>query len=378
MNEIESTLTPERVCPTPLAICEALCVIEDPRRAQARRHPLIGILVMSLCAIACGGNGWDEIADIADCHFSWFKSVVPCGKEAPSADTFRRVIQAIRPESFQRMLQEWLKRCALEKRPGRQVCFDGKALRGSKKVHIVNAYDPDDGIILGQIAVQDKENEISALPRLDSIVELEGTICTGDAMFTQRKIVERLRERGADYILALKSNQKGLFEAVQKEFGGNYATTKKLKTLDKNRGWVEERTLKISSRISKIDPKKKWADLEAVIELTSQRNRGDEFTIETRYFIASLADAEVLLERIRKHWGIENGLHRTLDIHFREDACQVREKIAAENLSMLRKIAGSILHQLDPNRTLKSKMRRMMASDSFREGFLSFNGLEER
>ena len=365
-------LFPSQVCQSPLALCEDLQVIEDPRRKQAIRHPLIGILIMALCAIAAGADGWDDIADTAELHFEWFKEVTACGKQPPCPDTFRRVIQSLKPECLQKALEAWLIRSGLEKRPGRQICFDGKALRGSKGVHIVNAFDPKDRVTLGQISVGEKQNEITALPALREVLELSGTICSGDAMFTQKQIVKDLQSSGADYVLALKANQPKLFERVQKEFGGNYASTSCKEVVEKNRGYVEERRLRCSKRVGKIDPRSEWKGLEAVIELRTKKSKGDEFSIETRYYLTSVkAGLEVLLEIIRSHWGIENILHRSLDIFFKEDACQVREKRGAENLSMLRKLAGSILHRIDPQKTLKSKMKAMLGSKIFRMRFLT-------
>jgi len=372
MTRKPDELNPKKVCPSTLSLCEDFAIIEDPRRKQAVRHPLIGVMIMALCAIASGSDGWDDIADTAELHFDWFKEVVPCGKRPPSSDTFRRIIQNIKPECLQRALQAWLTRVALEKRPGRQICFDGKTLRGSKQVHIVNAFDPDDQVTLGQVSVGEKENEISALPALQEILELSGTICTGDAMFTQKSIVKNLQASGADYLLALKANQPSLFEKVQKEFGGNYASTLHKEEVEKNKGWVEMRTLRCSIRTDKIDPQSQWKGLRAVLELKTEKFKGEEFSIQTRYFITSLTpDLDCLLNIIRSHWGIENGLHRTLDVFFKEDACQVRNKTGAANLSIMRKIAGSILGRLDPHKTLKSKMKAMLGSSRFRMRFLS-------
>ena len=365
-------LSPRQVCPSSLALCEDLQIIEDPRRKQAIRHPLIGILVIALCAIAAGADGWDDIADTAELHFEWFQEVTECGLCPPSSDTFRRVIQSLKPSCLQNALEAWLTRSGLEKRPGRQICFDGKALRGSKSVHIVNAFDPEDRVILGQISVGEKQNEITALPFLREALELSGTTCTGDAMFTQKQIVTDLQGSGADYMLSLKANQPKLLKKVEKEFGGNYASILHRETVEKNRGWVEERRLRCSTRIERIDPESAWEGLKAVLELQTKKTKGEEFSIETRYYITSLKpELDNLLQIIRSHWGIENILHRSLDVYFKEDGCQVREKRGAANLSMLRKLAGSILHRLNPKKTLKSKMKAMLGSKTFRMRFLT-------
>ena len=366
MSDTYQSNEPEAICPSPLALCEDFAVIEDPRREQAKRHPLVGILVMALCSIAGGADGWEDIADTVELHFDWFKRVVPVGKVPPSADTFRRVIQALKPSSLQSALESWLRRSALEHRPGRQICFDGKTLRGSKKVHIVNAYDPEDSVTLGHISVQKKKNEISAVPPLIDALDLQDTICTGDAMFTQKKIISSLIGAGADYFLALKGNKKKLFEATQKEFAGRYSCLLSTQTLEKNRGWVEERTILYGDRICRLEGSKGWAELKGVVELCSERRKGEEFSIETRYFVTSLEpDLPTLMRVARQHWGIENGLHRTLDVFFKEDSCQVRHAVGAENLSFLRKLAGNILHKLDPDKTMKSKMNVMIRSETF-------------
>lgn len=365
-------LFPSQICQSPLALCEDLQVIEDPRRKQAVRHPLIGIMIMALCAIAAGADGWDDIADTAKLHFEWFKEVTVCAKQPPSSDTFRRVIQSLKPQCLQKALEAWLKRSGLEKRSGRQICFDGKALRGSKSVHIVNAFNPEDRVTLGQISVGEKQNEITALPSLQEVLDLSGTTCSGDAMFTQKQIVKDLQSSEADYVLSLKANQPKLLEKVQKEFAGNYASILRREMVEKNRGWVEERILRCSTRVGKVDPKSEWKGLQAVIELETKKTKEEEFSIETRYYLTSLdPDLDVVMKIIRSHWGIENILHRSLDVFFKEDACQVREKIGAENLSMLRKLAGSILQRIDPQKTLKSKMKAMLGSRAFRMRFLT-------
>ena len=286
-------------------------------------------------------------------------------------------MQAVKPECLQKTLEAWLRRAALEQRPGRQICFDGKSLRGSKQVHIVNAFDPDDHVTLGQVSVGEKENEITALPFLREVLELSGSICTGDAMFAQKKITESFIEHGADYLLALKGNHPKFFEEVQKEFAGNYASIMSKEVVEKNKGWVELRTLRCSTRINRMDPQSHWKGLKAVLELRTEKTRGEEFSIETRYYITSLeSDLDELLRIIRSHWGIENSLHRTLDVFFKEDACQVRNKTGAANLSMLRKLAGSILHRLDPEKTLKSKIKAMLGSSQFRKRFLSCDWID--
>ena len=184
-----SKIKPQEVCPELPSIVKAFSIIEDPRRAQAIRHPLLGILLMAFCTVAMGADGWEDMADLSSIHFQWFKEVVPCGKVPPCADTFRRVLCAIKPEIAQQALEIWLKEKSLPRKPG-QICFDGKALRGSKSAYTVNAYVPEESIFLGHTEVDGKENEQVALPRLLDLLELEGALCSGEAIYTQRHLVK--------------------------------------------------------------------------------------------------------------------------------------------------------------------------------------------
>lgn len=370
-----TNLKPQDVCPQLPIILQAFSVIEDPRRPQATRHPLLGLLIMAFCTVAMGADGWDDIADLAEIHFQWFKRIVTCGKSPPCADTFRRVLCSLKPEAVQQALEVWLREKALQHKPGRQICLDGKALRGSKSSYTVNAYVPEEGICLGHTEVDGKENEQVALPRLLDILELEKTLCTGDAIYTQRHLVGQIIDKKADYLFTLKGNQSGLLERAEVLLSKKLPSTKVLKEVEKNRGWVEERSLFLSTKIEEVDPEKKWKGLKMVLRLDTERTKSDgSHTQERRYFITSkIASAEEHMKWIRRHWGIENGLHRVLDVHFNEDGCQVREKTAALNLSLLRKFAGSILRQIDVHRTLKSKMHSMIADPEFRMKFIQSN-----
>ena len=362
---------PEEILPNLLVLCRLLSVIPDPGRRQAQRHPLLSILVMGLCAMAAGATGWEDMADTSELLFHWFSAIIPCGEVPPSADTFRRVFQALRPGSMEGMLTGWLSEFALNHRPGRQISFDGKALRGSDGVYTVNAYVPGESITLAHQVVDDKTNELGALPALLAAIEIENTVCTGDALYAQREVIQRLQARRADYLIAVKANQGRLLKAIETQFGGHFPSTVTSKSTEKDRGWLEERQLSVSSEIDRIDPKKAWTGLQSVIKLETRRTRGNEFQSETRYFISSLScDLPRMGELIRSHWEIENCLHRVLDVHFKEDACQVRNRVAAANLSLLRKLSGSILRRLDPDRTLKSKMKALLGSNAFRLRFL--------
>ncbi len=237
--------TPEQVCPNISKLLSSFLIVEDPRRKQALRHPLMGILLMAFCTVAMGADSWDDIADLSEIHFNWFAKQVECGKCAPSADTFRRLTCAIDPKSLNKVLEIWLIQKGLEHKPGRKIAFDGKALRGSKSVYTLNAYAPEEHLFITHTDVDKKENEISAFPDLIECLNLEDSICTGDAMFTQRSIVDLLREKKADYVFALKGNQRSLFELVQNELSADFRRIQVYKEVDKSRGYVEERIIYI-------------------------------------------------------------------------------------------------------------------------------------
>ena len=255
--------------------------------------------------------------------------------------------------------------------------MDGKALRGSKGAFTLNAYDGEEEVTLAHQLVETQTNELGALPALIDQLQLEGTICSADALYAQQAVVESLISQGADYVIAVKKNQPSLYEAIERRFGGNFGSTTHLTLTEKNRGWVEQRHLSVSSCLDRIASPFQWSGIQTVIRLRKERHRGEEY--QTRYFISSLpADAAYLHKLIRGHWEIENGLHRMLDVHFKEDSCRVHERHAAANLSVLRKLAGAVLRRLDPDRTLKSKMKAMMGSPDFRLRFLRCDWLENQ
>lgn len=225
---------------------------------------------MAFCTVAMGADGWDDIADVSKIHFIWFKEVMPCGKVPPCADTFRRVFCALKPEAVQQVLEIWLREKALQHKPGRHIAFDGKALRGSRSTYAVNAYVPEEGIFLGHTEVEGKENEQVALPRLLDALELEGALCTGDAIYTQRHLVTQIIENKADYLFAVKDNQPKLLKRVENLFSKKLPSIKVFKELEKNRGWVEERCLLLSTRATEVDPEGKWKGLKAVLRLDTE------------------------------------------------------------------------------------------------------------
>lgn len=356
----------------------SLNVIEDPRVNRKRLHPLINILIITLIAVGSGAHSWGHIAYYGSLHQAWFAQYLDLKNGIPSHDTFSRVFGLLKPEVVEGALQIWSSTRPGAIRSGRQIAFDGKRLRGASQwqeegnsVHTVNAYCPEEGVTIGQAMVRNKQHEISAIPMLIKQLDLRGAICSGDAAFTQKEIVKQLKKAGADYYLALKENQPNFKAAVEGIFGGHFPSTMFHETIEKNRGRIEKRKIWVSHQVQRLKGHKEWEGLQSVIRLDSQR--GEEAEIEMRHYICSLKPKpEEALSIIRRHWRIENGLHRTLDVYFHEDQWQNRVKIAAANLAVLRKIAGTILSKLDPKIPLIYKMTALSSSAQFRTRFINF------
>lgn len=356
----------------------SLNVIEDPRISRKKLHPLINILVITLIAVGSGACSWGHIAYYGSLHQSWFAQHLDLKNGIPSHDTFSRVFGLLNPQMVELALQIWASTRPGSMRSGRHIAFDGKRLRGASQwqedensVHIVNAYCPEEGVTIGQTMVKNKQHEISAIPTLINQLDLKGAICSGDAAFTQKEIVKQLKNAGADYYLALKDNQPNFREAVEGLFGGHFPSTMFYDTIEKNRGRIERRKIWVSHQVLRLKEHEEWAGLQSVIRLESQR--GEDAEIEIRHYICSLKPKpEEALNVVRRHWGVENGLHRTLDVYFREDQWQNREKVAAANLAVIRKIAGTILSKLDPKIPLVYKMTALSSSDAFRTRFINF------
>lgn len=356
----------------------SLNVIEDPRVNRKKLHPLINILVITLIAVSSGAHSWGHVAYYGTLHKDWLAQHLDLKNGIPSHDTFSRVFGLLNPQAVEQALRIWSSTRPGAMRLGRQIAFDGKRLRGASQwqedddsVHVVNAYCPEEGVTIGQTIVKNKQNEISAIPALIKQLDLRGAICSGDAAFTQRGIVKQLKDAGADYYLSLKDNQPNFRTAVEGLFGGHFPSTIFHETVEKNRGRIERRKIWVSHQVHRLKGREEWEGLQSVIRLESQR--GEDAEIEIRYYICSVKPTpEEAMNVIRRHWGIENGLHRSLDVYFREDQWQNRAKVAAANLAVLRKIGGTILSKLDPKVPLIYKMTALASSDSFRTRFVNF------
>lgn len=348
--------------------------IEEPRRKNQVEHNLHEILIMTIWALICDIHFWEEIADFAKINIEWFRNNVGLTLEngVASHDTFQRVFQLIKPEELEECFINWTKNIAT-KTKGDIVSFDGKAICGSrdaktKATHIVSAWSSDNQMTLGQVKVDKKSNEITALPKLLELLDLKDCIITIDAMGTQKEIAKLIAENN-DYVLALKGNHGDLHEEVSFYF--EQETVKNThKTIDGNGGRVETREYFLETNIDWITGKDHWVGLESIGMVRATVTKNEKTTVETRHFLSTLTDVEDFARAVRGHWGIENSLHWRLDVIFKEDDARTRAGDSAQNLALVRKIAGNILHPLPLKKSLNFKRKKCLYDLSFRNSVL--------
>ncbi len=332
--------------------------LADPRTGNAKQHIFLEILIMAICAVICGADGWSDVELFAKNKKAWLKTFLKLPKGIPSHDTFGRVFALIKPEEFQKRFIEWVQ--AIEKLTvGQVIAIDGKQLRrshdyeaGKAAIYMVNAWATQNQLILGQTKVADKSNEITAIPELLQLLEITGCIVTIDAIGTQTEIAKTIIESGGDYLLSVKENQGHLFEDIRYLFDVDVAhgfehEHSYFKTVNKGHGRLETRecwAVDLEEYLGLIRKREQWAGLKSIVRMVSHRQIDEKVEVQTRYFISSLpADAKAILKVKRNHWKIENQLHWVLDIAFREDESRVRKDHAAENLSVLRQMALNLL-----------------------------------
>lgn len=357
-----------------LSLIEFFSIIEDPRINRSKQFPLVNILVFTFVALLSDQASWYQIQEFCLTNVDWFAEFLDVSSGVPSHDTFRRVLGLVDSNQLEVALIEWVENT--RKKFGvhrRIIALDGKSLRGvawkvnEKQLHILNGWDATENRFVGQLSIEEKTNEITAAPKMLAMLQLENTVITVDAMMTQKEIAKIITDKHGDYVMALKGNQGTLFEDVKLYFTKKHLGMHSARTIEKNRGQVETRTCIKTDEISWLQQKKEWKKLKSIFVIESEIIKGEKTTRESRYYITSLvAGASEFLEIVRKHWSVENQLHRTLDVHFKEDACQVHDRKAASNLSALRKLAISLLKQIDPKKTLISKIKKAAYSPEFR------------
>jgi predicted transposase YbfD/YdcC len=357
--------------------------LKDPRVERTRRHPLINILFIAVCGVLCGANSFAAIHEFGDDRKTWLARFLDLSNGIPCEDTFRRVLARLDPAAFEKALLAWMQ-AVQEITASRLIAIDGKTLRGSYNrqdgkaaIHMVSAWATENKLSLGQVVVDEKSNEITAIPALLEVPELSGAIVTIDAMGCQKEIAAKIRERGGDYVLAVKQNQPTLYEQVREAIdAGLEQDAEQIDehgTDEKGHGRRETRTYAVFPAPEGVDPEGLWQDLSAVGVTFSERTdcRGRTSLEERCYILSRQLSAQEFADAVRGHWSIENQLHWQLDVSFREDESRVRTGHAAANLSVIRRFAlGLLKREAECRRGIETKRLRCALSEEYREKVL--------
>jgi predicted transposase YbfD/YdcC len=348
------------------SLTEHFALLEDPRAEHLTDHKLIDIIMIAICAVICGAETWTDIELFGNERFDWLRQFLELENGIPSHDTFGRVFAGIDAEQFQVCFASWVQ-AVFHATKGQVIAVDGKQARrshdrtnGKHAIHVISAWATANHLVLGQRKVDEKSNEITAIPELLRLLDVSGCIVTIDAMGCQTEIAEQIIDQEADYVLTVKENQGHLYEDIdlffqlahQNDFQKiNYTFDR---TVNKGHGRIETRqcwAISGEDSLQFLRDHEQWKGLRTIAKVNSQRQVKSKITIETRYYISSLPnDAKKILQAARSHWGVENSLHWVLDVAMGEDDSRIRKDNAPENMAALRRIALNLLKQ---EKTLK-------------------------
>ena len=352
--------------------------LEDPRQQGKVDYPLEEILLLCLLAVLAGAETVTDIALFGRKKLGLLRRFRPFAKGTPAHDHLGDILAVLEPEQFQRCFVAWV--AALTGAAEGVIAIDGKTVRrsGQKKaggkapIHMVSAFAARQRLVLGQVKVAEKSNEIVAIPKLLEMLAIEGAIVTIDAMGCQREIAQKVVEKKADYVLALKGNQGSLredvelFVAEQKTAGFKQTTVSSDQTVDGDHGRIETRTTTVIHDVGWLQERHNWPGLSAVVVVESEREIGDKVERETRFYITSLAmPATLLAPIIRSHWAIENSLHWVMDMAFRDDECRLRTDHAAANFCIIKHMAQNLIRLAPGKASLRLKRKTAGWDDDF-------------
>ena len=334
------------------SISDIFSRMQDPRVEGRTEHKLTDIIGITLAAVLCGAESWNEIEMFGEAKKEWFSTFLELPGGIPSHDTFNRFFALLDPDSFESCFREWTSSLA-ELSEGSIISIDGKSIRGAKQagsrsyVHMISAWVGENSTLLGQLKVDEKSNEITAIPRLLDALVITGAIITIDAMGCQKDIAQSIVQGGGNYILAVKGNHETLFDDIQASFR-MMPPVEKVETLDFGHGRIETRRCSITTDLGLMEHAQNWTSLNTLIRVDSERciKSTGEVQTSTKFYISSLkAEANTFMRAIRHHWSIENGLHWALDVSFHEDDQRKRAGNAAQNFSIINRMALTALKQ---------------------------------
>jgi len=360
-------------------LIDAFSEIDDPRCAYKVEHNLIEILVMAVCGVIACAESWEDIALYAKSKETWLRSFLTLKHGIPSHDTFRRVFMLIDPHQFEQCFRHWIEQWLRADQVG-HVAIDGKAIRhsfdrkrGQSPLHMVSAWASEQRLVLGQVAVDSKSNEITAIPALLAGLDLSGGLVTIDAAGCQKTIAQTILDQHADYVLTVKGNQKRTLQAVETWFAEHaFAVPTSLRPVldafDECHGRLTRRRVFVHPVPIELSVLEEWPGVQSILAVESIRmiKPHGRVIAEKRFFLSSLPVAdERQIAAIRWHWSIENSLHWVLDVTFQEDTSRVREQHARHNLALLRKIAINLLHHSATTGSIRGSRKQAAWNDAF-------------
>jgi len=335
--------------------------IPDPRVNRRKKHSLLDIIILSILAVLCGAESYDAIALFGKENFAFLKQFLELKNGIPSHDTINRVFQILNPRIFERCFISWVQGIKDDNIIERVIAIDGKTIRGSKDsfhhksaLHTVHAWSVENGLCLGQMECGEKTNEITIFPKILDLLNIKGSFISIDAMGTQTAIAKKIVENGGDYILAVKGNQKSLEAEIHTTCKRNRPVFDTCE-VEKGHGRIETRRCEVFEKGLIVDPDNRWEKLTSVIKITSIREYSGKTETQERFYISCLTPDNAFNKYIRNHWGVENSLHWTLDMVFREDEQRKRAKHADANFAIVRKIALNLLKKDKGKESLRTK-----------------------
>ena len=345
----------------------------DPRSRHGRRYPLDSLITIAFCAALCGAEDWTAVAAFGDAKADWFATFLDLPDGTPSHDTFDRVFARLDPEAFERCFRRWTSALAGELIG--TVSIDGKTLRrsfdtaaGAAAIHMVSAWAGEQGLVFGQLAVDNKSNEITAIPKLLELLDIKGCVITIDAMGCQKPIAAKITEKGSEYVLAVKANQPTLHEGVREAFdraqrnGWGDRAHDTHEEIDKGHGRIERRAITITWDPRDLVHAMGWPGVRCLVQARRERIVGGVTSVTMHHYIASMDTrrADRVAAAVRGHWGVENRLHWSLDVSFNEDQSRLRKGHGPENMSRLRRLSLNALRN-DKSQKLGIKNKRLLA-----------------